>query len=80
VKLVVQVRHLLMQVVIVLLSMLQLLLKLVHPSPQGVLFVLGFIPLVDHMNEHALAVPVGNGLPLKLLYCLLISLDHLISL
>jgi hypothetical protein len=52
----------------------------VHPSPQGVLFVLGFIPLVEHMNEHALAVPVGNGLPLKLLYCLLISLDHLISL
>jgi hypothetical protein len=75
----------LMKVVIVLFCNCQLLLKLNLLSPQDVLFVLGFIPLVQHMDQHAPTVAMSDYQPLNR-KCFLISfmchllqklLDHL---
>jgi len=75
-----QLVHLLMQVVIVLFGFGQLLLKLNLSSSQNVFLVPGFIPLVEHMNQHALTVPISYSQPLNLLPSHLIPVDGLISL
>ena len=79
-QLTVQLVHLLMQVVIILLYSQQLLLHLDLSSSQNVFLVPGFIPLVEHMNQHALTVPIGYSQPLNLLPSHLIPVDGLISL
>jgi hypothetical protein len=56
-----------MQVVIVLFGIGQLLLKLNLSSSQNIFLVPGFIPLVEHMNKHALTIPVSNCQALQLL-------------
>ena len=55
-----------MEMVIVLFCSCQLLLQLNLSRSQRILFVLGFIPLVQHMNQHALTVAVSNCQPLNL--------------
>jgi hypothetical protein len=82
-----QLMHLLMQVVIVVLCISQLLLELNLSSPQDILLMPGFIPLMQHMDKHALTVPVRMGQALLLLlkgkdilHCHLISIDGLIPL
>jgi hypothetical protein len=61
----------LMEIVIVLFCSCQLLLKLNLLSPQDILFVLGFIPLNHHMNQHTLIVVVSNSQPLNLKHLLI---------
>jgi hypothetical protein len=80
VKLIVQLVYLLMQVVIVLLCNCQLLLKLDLSSSQNIFLVPGFISLVEHMDQHALTVPVGCSQPLDLLPNHLIPMDGLVPL
>ena len=76
-----QLVDLLMQVLIVLLSISQLLLKLQLSGPQGVLLVPGFIPVTKHMNQHALAVPVSCGHPVLLFsHCQQILTQHIVLL
>jgi hypothetical protein len=60
----------LMEVVVVLFCSCQLLLKLNLPSPQDILFVPGFIPLIHHVNQHTLTVAVSNSQLLNLKYLL----------
>jgi hypothetical protein len=67
VELIVQLMHLLMQVVIVVLCICQLLLELNLLSPQDILLMPGFIPLMQHMDKHALTVPMRKGQVLLLL-------------
>jgi hypothetical protein len=55
-----------MEVVVVLFYNYQLLLQLHLPSPQDILFVLGFIPLIHHVNQHTLTVVVRNSQLLNL--------------
>jgi hypothetical protein len=50
-----------MQVGIVSLCMVQLLLQIESLSSQSVFFVPGFIPLVEHMNQHALTVLMSGS-------------------
>jgi hypothetical protein len=61
VKLIVQLMHVLMQVVIVGLYIYNMLLELNLSSPQDIFHVPGFIPLVKHMNQHALIVSMDNS-------------------
>jgi hypothetical protein len=53
--------HLFMQVVIVVLCICQLLLELNQSSPQDILLMSGFIPLMQHMDKHALIVPMHKS-------------------
>jgi hypothetical protein len=69
----------LMEVVIVRFCNCQLLLKLNLMSPQDILFMPGFIPLIHHVNQHTLTVAMSNREPLNL-ECLLIPfLRHLLQ-
>jgi hypothetical protein len=79
-ELIVQLVHLFMQVVIVLLGIGQLLLKLNLSSSQNAFFRPGFIPLMKHMDHHALIVPVRYSQPLNLLPSRLIPMEGLIPL
>jgi hypothetical protein len=79
--------HLLMQVVIVVLCISQLVLELNLSSPQDILLVLGFIPLMQHMDKHVLTVPMCKVQALLLLlqgkdilHCYLIPMEGLIPL
>jgi hypothetical protein len=61
-----------MEVVIVLFGIGQLLLKLNLSSSQNIFFRLGFIPLMEHMDQHAFTVllpscliPVEGLIPLQ---------------
>jgi hypothetical protein len=45
------------------------------PSPQDILFVPGFIPLIHYVNQHTLIVAVSNSQPLNL-KCLLVPFPH----
>jgi hypothetical protein len=55
-----------MEVVVVLFCSWQLLLKLNLSSPQDVLFMPGFILLIQHVNQHTLTVAVSNSQLLNL--------------
>ena len=67
--------NLLMQVVVVLFCIGQLFLELNLSSSQNIFCGPGFIPLVEHMDQHALSVPIGGGQTLDLLsQCTHISL------
>ena len=79
-QLIMQLVHLLIQVVIVLFGIGQLLLKLNLSSSQNVFLRPGFIPLMENMDQHALTIPVGCSQPLNLLPSHLIPVDGLISL
>jgi hypothetical protein len=59
VELIMQLVHLLMQVVVVLFGIGQLLLQLNLSSSQNVFFKPGFICLMEHMDQHALTVLVS---------------------
>jgi hypothetical protein len=78
VELIVQLVHLLMQVVIVLFGISQLLLKLNLSSSQNIFFRPGFIPLMEHMDQHALTFSVSCSQPLNLLSSCLIHVEGLI--
>jgi hypothetical protein len=67
----------LMEVVVVLLYSCQLLLKFNLPSPQDILFVLGFFPLIQHVNQHMFTVVVSNGQPLNFKHLLVPFLRNL---
>jgi hypothetical protein len=69
-----------MQVVVVLFGIGQLLLKLNLSSSQNVFLRLGFIPLMEHMDQHALTVLVSCSQPLNLLPSYLIPVEGLIPL
>jgi hypothetical protein len=69
----------LMEVVIVLFCSYQLLLKLNLPSPQDILFVLGIILLIQHVNQHTLIVVVSNNQPLCLKRLLIPFPCHLLQ-
>jgi hypothetical protein len=70
-ELIVPQMNFLMEVVIVRFCNCQLLLKLNLSSPQDILFVPSFIPLIHHVNQHTLTVVVSDRQPLNL-ECLLI--------
>jgi hypothetical protein len=87
VKLIVQLMHLLMQVVIVGLCIHNMLHELNLSSPQDIFHVPGFIPLVQHMNQHALIVSMCKSQALHLisqgtdiLHCHLIPMSGLVPL
>jgi hypothetical protein len=63
--------NLVMKVVVVLFYSCQLLLKLNLLSPQDILFVPSFIPLIQHVNQHMLIVEVSNSQPLNLKHLLI---------
>jgi hypothetical protein len=69
----------LMEVVIVLFCSCQLLLKLNMSSPQDILFVQGFIPLIQHMNQHTLTVVMSNSQLLNLKRLLVSFLCNLLQ-
>jgi hypothetical protein len=69
----------LMEVVVVLFYRYQLLLKLNLPSPQDILFVLGFIPLIHHMNQHTLTIAMSNNQPLNFENLLISFLRNLLQ-
>jgi hypothetical protein len=80
IELVVEAVHFLMKIVIVFFCNFNLLLKLHLMSSQDVLFVLGFIPLIHHVDQHALTVAICHSQPLDR-KCLLISIMyHLLQL
>jgi hypothetical protein len=66
-----------MEVVVVLFCSYQLLLQLNLSSPQNILFILGFIPLIQYMNQHTFTVVVSNYQPLYLQRLLILFLRHL---
>jgi hypothetical protein len=69
-----------MKIVIVFFCSFYSLLKLHLMSSQDVLFVPGFIPLVYHVDQHALTVAIRHSQPLDR-KCLLISIMyHLLQL
>jgi hypothetical protein len=55
----------LMEVVIVCFCNYQLLLKLNLMSPQDIIFVPSFIPLIHHVNQHTLIVAASDRQPLN---------------
>jgi hypothetical protein len=80
IELVVEAVHFLMKIVIVFFCSFNPLLKLHLTSSQDVLFVPGFIPLVHHVDQHALTVVICHSQPLDR-KCLLISIMyHLLQL
>jgi hypothetical protein len=76
----VQLVHLLMQVIVVLFGIGQLLLQLNLSTSQNVFFRSSFIPLMEHMDQHALTIPVCCSQPLNLLPSCLIPVEGLIPL
>lgn len=80
VKLIMQLVHLLMQVGIVGLCMVQLLLQLKQSGSLNVLLMTGFIPLIKHMNQHALAVLVSGSQASVLQHCYLTLVNSLVPL
>jgi hypothetical protein len=48
-------------------------------SPQDILLVPGFIPLVQHVDQHTLIVTVSNSQPLHLKHLLIPFLRHLLQ-
>jgi hypothetical protein len=69
-----------MQVVVVFFGIGQLLLQLNLSSSQNVFFRPSFIPLMEHMDQHALTVPISGSESLNLLHSCLIPMESLISL
>jgi hypothetical protein len=67
-----------MQVVIVLFSIGQLLLKLNLSSSQNIFLRPGFIPLMEHMDQYVLTIPISYSQPLNLLPSRLIPMEGLI--
>jgi hypothetical protein len=87
VKLIVQLVHLLMKVVIVGLCIHNMLLKINLSSSEDIFPMLGFIPLVEHMDKQALTVFACKSQMLHLisqgtdiLHCHLISISGLVPL
>jgi hypothetical protein len=54
-------------------------LKLNLPSPQDILFVPDFIPLIQHVNQHVLTITMGNRQPLNLKRFLVSFLHNLLQ-
>jgi hypothetical protein len=80
IELVVEAVHFLMKIVIVLFCSFNPLLKLHLTSSQDILFMPGFIPLIHHVDQHALTVVICHSQPLDR-KCLLISvMYHLLQL
>jgi hypothetical protein len=75
-----QLMHLLMQVVVVFFGIGQLLLQLNLSTSQNIFFRLGFIPLMEHMDQHALTIPISGSQSLNLLHSSLIPMEGLIPL
>jgi hypothetical protein len=69
-----------MQVIIVLFDIGQLLLLLNLASSQNVFFRLGFISLMEHMDQHALTISISASQSLNLLTSRLIPAEGLIPL
>ena len=68
-----------MEMVIVFLYSCQLLLQLNLLRSQRILFILGFIPLVQHVNQHTFTVAVSNYQPLNLQGLLIPFLRYLLQ-